>query len=64
MLQRIKISSTKSAKTKAIEVLENSVHGDFSELKASVNNLEEKWKESHGPVSRTLYDWTYHSNTC
>ncbi|KAI3316662.1 hypothetical protein HD806DRAFT_517086 [Xylariaceae sp. AK1471] len=50
MFQRMKISSAKSAETKAIEVLKNSVHGDFNELKASVNNLEKKWKESHGPI--------------
>ena len=41
----------KSSKTKAGELLEKSVEGDFNDLKASVDNLEEKWKESHGPVS-------------
>jgi hypothetical protein len=50
-LQRIRIP-IKSAKIKAIEVLEGSVQRDFNEVKASVDNLEEKWKESHGPVSR------------
>jgi hypothetical protein len=41
----------KSSKTKAGELLEKSVEGDFNDLKASVDNLEAKWKESHGPVS-------------
>ena len=41
----------KTSKTKAGEVLEKSVEGDFNDLKASVDNLEEKWKESHWPVS-------------
>jgi len=49
-LQRIGIS-IKSTKAKAIEVLEGSVQSDFNELKASVDNLEEKWKENHGPAS-------------
>ncbi|TGJ83183.1 hypothetical protein E0Z10_g5585 [Xylaria hypoxylon] len=54
MLQCIGISSAKSAKTKAIEVLENSTSGDFNELKASVDNLEKKWKESHGPIYKAF----------
>lgn len=41
----------KTSKTKAGEVLEKSMEGDFNDLKTSVDNLEEKWKESHGPVS-------------
>ncbi len=67
MLQRIGISSAKSAKTKATEILENSVHGDFNELRASVDNLEKKWKESHGPVSLGLDSCAFesnHSNIC
>ncbi|KAI3339974.1 hypothetical protein F4824DRAFT_453748 [Ustulina deusta] len=54
MLQRIGMSSAKSAKTKATEILENSVHGDFNELRASVDNLEKKWKESHGPIYKAF----------
>ena len=53
----------KSAKAKAIEVLEGSVQRDFNELKASVDNLE-KWKESHGPVSRAPDAGAYCSDTC
>jgi hypothetical protein len=49
-LQRMGIS-IKSTKAKAIEVLEGSVQSDFNELKASVDKLEEKWKENHGPAS-------------
>ncbi|OCK92401.1 uncharacterized protein K441DRAFT_570421, partial [Cenococcum geophilum 1.58] len=45
----------KSAKAKAIEVLEGSVQRDFNELKASVDNLE-KWKESHGPAAKNHGD--------
>lgn len=41
----------KSSKTKAGELLAKSAEGDFNDLKASVDNLEEKWKENHGPVS-------------
>ena len=41
----------KSSKTKAGELLENAVEGDFNDLRVSVDNLEQKWKESHGPVS-------------
>jgi hypothetical protein len=63
VLQRIGIP-IKSTKTKTIEVLEDSVHRDFNELKASVDNLEEKWKESHGPVSRAPDAGAYHSDTC
>lgn len=51
MRQRMGLSSSKSAKAKATEVLENSVHGDFNELKASVDNLEQAWKDNHGRVS-------------
>ena len=40
----------KSSKTKAGELLENAVEGDFNDLRVSVDNLEEKWKENHGPV--------------
>ncbi|KAF2967369.1 hypothetical protein GQX73_g6225 [Xylaria multiplex] len=54
MLQRMGISSSKPAKTRAIEVLENSTHGDFNELKASVDNLEKKWKESHGLIYKAF----------
>ncbi|KAI0537931.1 hypothetical protein GGR58DRAFT_469946 [Xylaria digitata] len=54
MLQRIGISSSKPAKTRALEVLENSTHGDLNELKASVDNLERKWKESHGPIYKAF----------
>ena len=46
----------KSSKTKAGELLENSVEGDFNDLRVSVDNLEEKWKESHGPVSENSND--------
>lgn len=52
----------KPAKTKAIEVLNDSVETDFTELRASIDNLEEKWKESHGPVCRGLDIITYCSN--
>ena len=62
-LQRIRIPN-KSAKTKAIEVLEGSVQRDFNELRASVDSLEEKWKESHGPVNRAPDAGAYRSNTC
>ena len=62
-LQRIRIP-IKLAKIKAIEVLEGSVQRDFNELKASVDNLEEKWKESHGPVSRVPDAGAYRSDTC
>ncbi|KAI0809846.1 hypothetical protein GGR55DRAFT_689098 [Xylaria sp. FL0064] len=57
MLQRMGISSSKSSKTKATELLEDVVHGDFTEIKASVNNLETTWKESHGSrICGTLDD--------
>lgn len=49
-LQRIGIS-TKSTKTKTIEVLNNAVQGGFEILKASIDDLEEEWKAKHGRVS-------------
>jgi hypothetical protein len=49
-LQRMGFN-VKSSRTKAVEVLEGSLQSDVKELKASVDNLEAKWKESHGPVS-------------
>ena len=49
-LQRIGIS-TKTAKMKAIEQLEALVHKDIKEFKASIDSLENKWKENHGLVS-------------
>jgi hypothetical protein len=61
-LQRIRIP-IKLAKIKAIEVLEGSVQRDFSELKASVDNLE-KWKENHEPVSRAPDAGAHRSDTC
>jgi hypothetical protein len=43
-------SSSKSAKTKAVEVLEQSVLADFNQLKEAVENLEKSWKENNGAV--------------
>ncbi|KAI1289048.1 hypothetical protein F5Y03DRAFT_378571 [Xylaria venustula] len=54
MLQRMRISSAKSSQTKATEVLQNSLQGDFNELKASVDNLEKKWKEGHGRIYKAF----------
>lgn len=43
--------SSKSAKQKAAELLEDALHNDFPALKASIDKLETKWKEDHGSVS-------------
>lgn len=40
----------KSAKAKAVEVLQQSVEKDIDFLKASVDSLEDEWKQKHGPV--------------
>jgi hypothetical protein len=49
--QRLGLQKGKSTKAKAIEVLEEAVRGDFNDLKASIDEMEEKWKSNHGPVS-------------
>ncbi|KAI0891984.1 hypothetical protein F4806DRAFT_481308 [Annulohypoxylon nitens] len=49
MLQRMGIPY-KSTKQKAREVLKDMVERDVSELKTSIDKLEEKWKENNGPV--------------
>ncbi|KAI1348457.1 hypothetical protein F5Y01DRAFT_306769 [Xylaria sp. FL0043] len=54
VLQRMGISSSKSSKTKATELLENTVHGHFTEIRASVDNLEIAWKESHGSIYKAF----------
>jgi hypothetical protein len=40
----------KSAKTKANEMLQDSVDCDFVELQNSLDNLQEQWKGGQGPV--------------
>ncbi|KAJ3576263.1 hypothetical protein NPX13_g3754 [Xylaria arbuscula] len=50
MRQRMGLSTSKPAQVRATEVLENSMHGDFNELKASVDNLEQNWKDNHGRI--------------
>lgn len=52
MMQRIGISH-RSARAKANEVLEDSLPRDIKALKELVDDLERKWKEENGPVSRT-----------
>ncbi|KAK2741839.1 hypothetical protein FQN55_008126 [Onygenales sp. PD_40] len=42
--------SHKPVKTNATKVLQDSVQLDFNQLQELVENLEEKWKEDHGPV--------------
>lgn len=54
MLQRMGIPY-KSTKQKAREVLKDIVERDVSELKASIDKLEEKWKENNGPVRLKPY---------
>ena len=53
----------KSARQKAKEMLRDIAESDVKELKASVENLEDRWKENNGPVSEpkpcNCYD---HSN--
>lgn len=52
VMQRIGISHW-SARTKANEVLEDSLPRDIKAFKELVDDLERKWKEENGPVSRT-----------
>ncbi|KAK2802559.1 hypothetical protein FQN51_004351 [Onygenales sp. PD_10] len=44
--------SHKPAKTNATKVLQDSVQLDFNQLQELVENLEEKWKEDHGPAAK------------
>ncbi|KAL6362786.1 hypothetical protein LRP88_04092 [Fusarium phalaenopsidis] len=41
----------KSPKKKVVDVLQSSVQGSFTELKVSVDKLEKKWQENHGPAA-------------
>lgn len=50
-LQRMGFSA-KSTREKAIEVLAGAANGNLEDLKASVDNLDEAWKQRHGRVSR------------
>lgn len=45
----------KSPKKRVVDVLQSSVQGSLTELRGSVDKLEEKWKENHGPVSQPLH---------
>jgi phage gp29-like protein len=49
--QRRGLPGSMLTRKKAIEVLEDTVPGDFNDLKATINDIEEKWKENHGTVS-------------
>jgi hypothetical protein len=51
--QRLGISS-KSAKTKTVELLEESVQTNYNELKEAVDELETGWKENNGAVSQIM----------
>lgn len=50
VLQRIGIRG-KSSAAKSIEMLESSMEDDSNDLKTTVDDLHEKWREGHGPVS-------------
>ena len=49
--QRLGITN-KSAKTKAIDILEKLDETDFNQLKDAVDELEDSWKQNNGSVSR------------
>ncbi|KAI1803968.1 hypothetical protein F4811DRAFT_522373 [Daldinia bambusicola] len=53
LLQRIGFSH-KSAKSKATNMLLDLVESDPKELEASINNLEESWKQKNGHIYRTF----------
>ncbi|KAI2466169.1 hypothetical protein F4781DRAFT_424242 [Annulohypoxylon bovei var. microspora] len=53
VLQRMGIPY-KSAKQKTREMLRGIVESDVNELKSSVDNLDEKWKENNGPVFKVF----------
>ncbi|KAI8665400.1 hypothetical protein NCS56_00975700 [Fusarium sp. Ph1] len=46
----------KSPKKKVVDVLQSSVQGSFTELKVSVDKLEKKWQENHGPIYNAFKD--------
>ncbi|KAI1174268.1 hypothetical protein F4777DRAFT_554453 [Nemania sp. FL0916] len=54
LLQRMKISSSKSERATAIGLLEKSVNNDADDLKVTVSTIEQKWKEGHGRIYQTF----------
>jgi hypothetical protein len=48
-----------SKKTKANDLLESAIQGDFNDLTTSLDDLEAKWKENHGPVSLSVESFNH-----
>ncbi|KAI1155265.1 hypothetical protein F4825DRAFT_68629 [Nemania diffusa] len=53
VLQRIGIRG-KSSAAKSIEMLESSMEDDSNDLKTTVDDLHEKWREGHGPIYKVF----------
>ncbi|KAL9079589.1 MAG: hypothetical protein Q9157_001526 [Trypethelium eluteriae] len=49
-------STSKSAKTKAIDVLEISTETNFNQLKNTINTLEDSWKRENGVAAKNHTD--------
>ncbi|KAL9090668.1 MAG: hypothetical protein Q9165_005156 [Trypethelium subeluteriae] len=49
-------STSKSAKTRAIDVFDMSIETDFSQLKNAIDTLEDSWKQEHGVAAKNHTD--------